>query len=554
MLNQNTTAIEALKTAIYKFGERHPRSIRDFRNNERVMNQGEIGQECYLVKDGVLSVLVHHDASGPPRQVALRFKGDMIGETAFLLKNAPRTASVEVVSERASLITLDRKDLFGLIRDEPSLSNAVNLLWELSDARAHETLQIIDGHIKVESLIMSVMLADIHNFSALGEGVWEEHANAFLFDFIEQSEEIAILYGGSFEDQGDGFKVVFNGEEHADKSIQCALNIKQAFLCLRSAWVERNDAFSNIGLGLGICSDVMSRRKREGSPQSKGRVIGHAINVAAAISKYRVLPSDVEIFIDEYTAALLSLEDCKLEGPKQKWLDKLGRMYPIYRAHQEGAGIAGLAKTCLAKDGYLTPLEIDALYLEKDQPISILFLAADPSDASRLRLSEEAREIEEKLRLAKARDKFVFTKRQAVRPEDLSQSLLDVEPQIVHFSGHGTKSGCLCFEDKTGQTHPIPCDPIAALFREFSGTVKCVVLNACYSESQADAISNHIDYVIGMGKEIGDSAAIAFAVGVYQALGAGRSFEEAFRLGRVQIQLHGLDGEHLTPVLKKKIT
>lgn len=59
-----------------------------------------------------------------------------------------------------------------------------------------------------------------------------------------------------------------------------------------------------------------------------------------------------------------------------------------------------------------------------------------------------------------------------------------------------------------------------------------------------------MDYVIGMNQAIGDKAAIAFAVGFYQALGAGRTIEEAYKLGCVQIQLQGIP-EHLTPVLLK---
>lgn len=69
--------------------------------------------------------------------------------------------------------------------------------------------------------------------------------------------------------------------------------------------------------------------------------------------------------------------------------------------------------------------------------ISILFLAADPTDASRLRLGEELREIQEKLQLAKLREQFKLYQRMSVRPTDLSQALLDIQPEIVHFSGHG---------------------------------------------------------------------------------------------------------------------
>lgn len=182
--------------------------------------------------------------------------------------------------------------------------------------------------------------------------------------------------------------------------------------------------------------------------------------------------------------------------------------------------------------------------------ISILFLTADPSDASRLRLGEEFREIQEKLQLSKSRDTFSLESRMSVRPTDISQALLDLTPNIVHFSGHGTSSGAICLENKTGEMHPIQPDALAALFEQFTAQLDCVVLNACYSVTQAKAIAKHIRYVIGMNQAIGDKAAIAFSIGFYQALGAGRTIDEAYKLGCVQIRLQNIP-EHLTPVFIK---
>jgi hypothetical protein len=54
-----------------------------------------------------------------------------------------------------------------------------------------------------------------------------------------------------------------------------------------------------------------------------------------------------------------------------------------------------------------------------------------------------------------------------------------------------------------------------------------LILNACFSEVQADAISQHIKYVIGMNKAIGDTAAIEFSIGFYDALGAGETYEKS---------------------------
>lgn len=194
----------------------------------------------------------------------------------------------------------------------------------------------------------------------------------------------------------------------------------------------------------------------------------------------------------------------------------------------------------------------NALHLHGQKMLSVLFLSADPTDASRLRLGKEFHEIQEKLKLAKLRDYFRLELPQlSVRPSDISQALLDVQPQIVHFSGHGRSTGVLCFENQIGQTHPVRPDALAALFEQFVYQVNCVLLSACYSEIQAKAIAAHIDYVIGMNQAISDEAAIAFTIGFYQALGAGRSIEEAYKLGCVLIRLANIP-EHLTPVLVKK--
>jgi len=183
--------------------------------------------------------------------------------------------------------------------------------------------------------------------------------------------------------------------------------------------------------------------------------------------------------------------------------------------------------------------------------ITILFLSADPTTEARLRLGEELREIHEKLQLAKLREQIKLEQRMSVRPSDLSQALLDVQPQIVHFSGHGSESGALCFENLTGETHPIDASTLSELFKQFAKHISCVLLNACYSEVQGRAIATHIDYVIGMSQAIGDKAAIAFSIGFYQGVGAGRSIEDAYKLGCVQIRLEGIP-EHLTPILIKR--
>ncbi|WP_088239485.1 AAA-like domain-containing protein [Calothrix rhizosoleniae] len=180
----------------------------------------------------------------------------------------------------------------------------------------------------------------------------------------------------------------------------------------------------------------------------------------------------------------------------------------------------------------------------------ILLLSANPTNTSKLRLDEEVREIQAGLERAKRREEFEIISKLAVRVDDLRRALLDYEPDIVHFSGHGAGSQGLALEDDSGKMQLVSASALARLFKLFP-QVECVVLNACYSQAQAEAIHQHIDYVIGMNKVIGDKAAIKFAVGFYDALGAGRTITDGFEFGCASIDLESIP-ESATPVLKTR--
>lgn len=180
--------------------------------------------------------------------------------------------------------------------------------------------------------------------------------------------------------------------------------------------------------------------------------------------------------------------------------------------------------------------------------IKILFLAANPTDTTRLRLDEEIRAIDQALHLAEFRDKFDIRQQWAVRIADLQGYLLRHKPDIVHFSGHGNSSNEIILEDNYGNSSPVSARVLSQLFSVLKDNIRCVILNACYSEDQARTIAKYIDCIVGMSGAIGDSSAISFASAFYQALGYGRDVATAFELGCIQIDLENLNEED-TPKL-----
>jgi hypothetical protein len=173
-----------------------------------------------------------------------------------------------------------------------------------------------------------------------------------------------------------------------------------------------------------------------------------------------------------------------------------------------------------------------------------LIVSASPLDQDRLRLGAEVRDIRHALKRSRNREEWVIETNEAITVDDL-RALLDSRPTIVHFSGHGAGAGGLCFEDADGNTHATDAESLAKLFHHFKDSLKCVVLNACFSDVQGKAISKEIDYVIGMNSAVEDDSAIKFAVAFYDAMFAGTDFRTGFDLGCTALDLNNLSGSSI---------
>jgi hypothetical protein len=169
----------------------------------------------------------------------------------------------------------------------------------------------------------------------------------------------------------------------------------------------------------------------------------------------------------------------------------------------------------------------------------------------RLQLEEEVRQIQERVAAAKHGDRVEIILRLAVRWNELQKILRDVRPHIVHFSCHGTGQEELLLADEGGRHRAVTGSALADLFRLLGEDVHMVVLNACYSSSQAEEIARHIECVVGMRRRIGDAAAITFSEAFYPALAYGDGIQKAFDLGKNQLALGGFGDAEVPQLLLK---
>lgn len=180
--------------------------------------------------------------------------------------------------------------------------------------------------------------------------------------------------------------------------------------------------------------------------------------------------------------------------------------------------------------------------------MKILMLSSSPSGQAKLNLEKEHLKISVKIQ--DKLEKISLNYRQAVDKTEFREFTETYRPDILHFSGHGEKGrmdgGLILQNDDKNGSEVLSGRALGFLFQYFIQTrnlpIKAVVLNACFSGEQAEAIAQYVPYVIGTTIDIGDTLAIAFSTGYYYYLAEqGPKFEEAFQSGRIAAIIEGAE-------------
>lgn len=250
--------------------------------------------------------------------------------------------------------------------------------------------------------------------------------------------------------------------------------------------------------------------------------------------------------------------DLALKTVEQQNIEKARLVYSITHLIENLEGV--LSTEIMAKEYTINPPATKTSLPSSENTVSssttkrILFMSANPEETTRLNLGMEVRKIKDSLTASQHRKQFEFHQEDAVTTQIIRRNFLENPPQIVHFSGHGGEDNGLnegiVVNDDLGNTVVLSTKALDMLFESVKNQVQCVVLNACYSEVQAQAIKNHIPYVVGMNDAIEDSTAITFSMGFYEAVGAGKSYPEAFNNGKLAIVMDGKEGADIPKLLE----
>lgn len=289
---------------------------------------------------------------------------------------------------------------------------------------------------------------------------------------------------------------------------------------------------------------AIRRTKNDSIVKSKGNEITRAEKNILAIEKKIV---DIDKKISKLEKEL-SNEQKKVEKEEGK-INKQRMKEEREMQKKTQQQISELNRTIEVHEKVQNKMQNQIEELQKiPETITVLFLASNPLGTERLRLDGEARNIQEMIRKSDYRDTIKFETRWAVRTSDILQVINEVDPDVIHFSGHGADNGDLLFENANGGGKLVTKEAMTQTIMTLSDKIRLLFFNACFSASQAESIVEHVDAAIGMNTSIGDEAACVFASQFYSSIGFGKDLNSAFNQAKAALMLEGIP-EDTTPEL-----
>ncbi|MFC5602693.1 CHAT domain-containing protein [Sporosarcina koreensis] len=295
-------------------------------------------------------------------------------------------------------------------------------------------------------------------------------------------------------------------------------------------------------------NDAIKRTKSQSIVKSKFNEIARAEKALAEIDK-KVASIDTKLAVKEREIASeekkLSHEVDRTE--KKKLSEEKRRLEETKRLMKSiNETIDNHSKLHLETKRTLTELQ------NVPEKITVLFMASNPIGTGSLRLDEEARSINEMIRKAEHRDSVQFETRWAARPLDILQAINELNPDIIHFSGHGSPTDELVLQDADGSAKLISKEAIVQTMMTSSDRIRLVFFNTCFSFGQAEAVVQHVESAIGMNDSIGDEAARVFSAQFYSAIGFGLTLEKAFNQAKSALMLEGIKEENIPEIYLKE--
>jgi adenylate cyclase len=136
---------------------------------------------------------------------------------------------------------------------------------------------------------LTVLFADIRNFTLAVQHLSHEELHHFLTSFFDLFSEVAFSWKGTLDKfMGDAALVSFGAPIHlddpSDAALCTAIELSQQFEQLREKWLKKSDVFHQLGLGIGISRGELFHGNVGSSRRLDYTVIGTDVNIAQRLA------------------------------------------------------------------------------------------------------------------------------------------------------------------------------------------------------------------------------------------------------------------------------
>jgi two-component system sensor histidine kinase ChiS len=190
-----------------------------------------------------------------------------------------------------------------------------------------EFLELL-GRTSIEAVVpadqvrldMTILFADLRDFTATSESIGAEHAFAMLNEYLQAMEpEIAACHGFINQYLGDGFVALF--PRSADNAVAAVIGMGRTLAVLNAKRNARGE--STLRIGVGINSGELMLGAIGGEKRLDGNVVGDAVNLASRVEGLTKLYGATCVVTDATVA--------RLSEPERHWLRELDRVVVIGR-------------------------------------------------------------------------------------------------------------------------------------------------------------------------------------------------------------------------------
>lgn len=184
---------------------------------------------------------------------------------------------------------------------------------------------------------LSILFANIRGFASMSERIEPEELIDALNQYFAVMTDVVFRHGGTLDKYvGDGILSFFGDpipfEDHAERAVAAALEMRQRLRSLRAKWME--DLDEELNVGIGVSTGYVTVGNIGSDTRTEYTVIGNHVNLASRLA-HIAEPNQILVSERTFTAVARRVEATPLDEIALEGLQRPVRIFQITKAKSE---------------------------------------------------------------------------------------------------------------------------------------------------------------------------------------------------------------------------